>query len=151
MAEETEIRFKDDWNFNKGFLEYCLYLVQVMGYCRRNKDPVGWYDTASELLDLVSDMVDPKVTKELDDKLEAIYNVFNVGSQNPQTREGKIKNEETRMDGINLLHDFTRTIMTGMHRARMIMPKSDKRTGLKRLEEEYGINDDNSNKPSQAD
>ena len=141
VTEDT--RFKDDWNMNASFLEYCTQLLIRMGCYAANHAPTGWCDTSKELYRLVGGLIEPKIAKELKDKFIEVDNLLNMQDIIPGSTEGDFLIKRRINEALQTLDQIQIDLVGGMHKARLILPKSDNRQGLKQMRKEWGIEDDN--------
>ena len=132
-------RFKDDWNANKEFLMYCMEIIKRMGYYRALQDAQNWYLASSELYANIGSLIDKKISARLNQQLMLIHQTLDGSSPAPKSKLGQVMALNQRYEALSLLDEFHREVMNALHTARLILPKSDRRLGLKRLEEDFGI------------
>jgi hypothetical protein len=137
MAESE--RFKDDWNANADFLKYCTDRIILIGAYRSANNAIGWYNTIDELFTLVYHLIDKALAAKLLNDLAHIKAGLEAEGIDLRSVEGQrivAKRREASQEELNI---FQRDLIGGMHKARLIMPKSDRRLGMKELAKEYDL------------
>jgi len=139
MAKQYDSRFKDDWNINKEFLCYMMEVVERMGVYRAEQDCVGWHLAGEELIGLISGLIPRDRVADLKSQLDAINKRIKRINNNVSTITGQLMFEHNYEIITKLLSRFTSEAVLEIHKARLILPKADVRSGFKQMREDFGI------------
>jgi hypothetical protein len=137
MAMHTEEGsvFKDDWNMNASFLEYCTGLIIEQGRYARIGNATLWASSMRELYRLVSGLVLEKASIDLGNRFNELNELLENDSVQPNSSL-LLARKQAALDKCDQLQI---ELISAMHKARLILPRSERRGGLSGLREEYGL------------
>jgi hypothetical protein len=138
MIDETPSRYSGDWNMNQDFLKYIAFLITRTGAYAEQENAKGWLITLEELYRDTGGIVKQV---EFKTRLNEIKKRLQTVPLIKRSEADAINFSAIQGEVLSMLDVWQIDYIGEMHRHNLILPKSDKRRGLKQMEEELGISD----------
>ena len=132
---DSDPRLDGSWNMNADFLKYIAWLLTRTGAYAEFDNVYGWYKTAGELYRKTGGIVK---TPSFKDQLNAIRKKVDE-IQKPLNTAAAINATRATQEALDMLDQWETDYIGLLHKHNLILPKSDRKKGLKALEDDYDL------------